>query len=52
VFNLASLQQRVGRHVEAAESWRRYLALDSDSEWAVRARRALKLCEMAGRASA
>jgi len=52
VFNLAGLLQRLGRHAEAADHWRRYLALDSDGPWAARARRALKFCEMAGRARA
>lgn len=52
VFNLAGLLQRLGRHAEAAEHWRRYLGLDSASPWAARARRALKFCEMVGRASA
>jgi tetratricopeptide (TPR) repeat protein len=50
VFNLAGLLQRLGRHGEAADGWRRYLALDGDSPWAARARRALKFCEMVGRA--
>jgi tetratricopeptide (TPR) repeat protein len=52
VFNLAGLNQRLGRNAEAAENWRRYLVLDSDSPWAGRARRALKFCELAGRARA
>jgi tetratricopeptide (TPR) repeat protein len=46
MFNLALLLQRGGRHKEAAEYWRRYLANDNQSEWAARARRSLKFCEM------
>jgi len=46
IFNLGLLHQRADRHAEAAEYWRRYLALDNDSAWASRARRALKFCEM------
>jgi tetratricopeptide (TPR) repeat protein len=50
IFNLATLLQRLEQHTEAADYWRRYLASDSDSPWAARARRALKYCEMVGRA--
>jgi hypothetical protein len=32
--------------LEAAICWRRYLALDPHSDWAVRARQGLKYCEM------
>jgi tetratricopeptide (TPR) repeat protein len=46
LFNLALLHQRNDRHTEAAACWRRYLALDKDSDWAARARQALKYCEM------
>ena len=46
MFNLALLLQRGSRHKEAAECWRRYLATDAQSEWAARARRSLKFCEM------
>jgi len=46
MFNLALLLQRNNRHAEAAEYWRRYLANDAQSEWAARARRCLKFCEM------
>jgi tetratricopeptide (TPR) repeat protein len=46
MFNLALLLQRGNKHAEAAEYWRRYLANDAQSEWAVRARRSLKFCEM------
>jgi tetratricopeptide (TPR) repeat protein len=46
LFNLGLLHQRADRHAEAAEYWRRYLALDNESQWAGRARRALKFCEM------
>ena len=31
---------------KAADYWRRYLAADRQSEWAARARRSLKFCEM------
>jgi hypothetical protein len=40
------LLQRGSRHKEAAECWRQYLANDAQSEWAARARRSLKFCEM------
>ena len=46
MFNLALLLQRSDRHNEAAEYWRRYLVNDGQSEWAARARRSLKFCEM------
>ena len=46
IFNLGLLHQRGERHTEAAVCWRRYLALDSGSPWASRARQALKYCEM------
>ena len=46
MFNLALLLQRSNKHAEAAEYWRRYLAKDGKSEWAARARRSLKFCEM------
>src|SRR5262245_57604248 len=46
MFNLALLLQRNNKHAEAAEQWRRYLANDTQSEWAARARRSLKFCEM------
>jgi tetratricopeptide (TPR) repeat protein len=46
IFNLGLLHQRGEKHAEAAAYWRRYLALDSESPWASRAKRALKLCEM------
>jgi len=45
MFNLALLLQRNNQHTEAAETWRSYLAQDSQSEWAQRARRSLKFCE-------
>src|SRR5258705_13319212 len=44
--HLALLLQRNNKHAEAAEYWRRYLANDAQSEWAARARRSLKFCEM------
>jgi tetratricopeptide (TPR) repeat protein len=46
MFNLALLLQRTSRLAEAADYWRRYLAEDAQSEWASRARRSLKFCEM------
>jgi len=46
MFNLALLLQRSNRHNEAAEYWRRYPVNDGQSEWAARARRSLKFCEM------
>jgi tetratricopeptide (TPR) repeat protein len=46
LFNLALLLQKLGRHAEAATRWRRYLKLDTDSQWSARARRALKFCEI------
>jgi tetratricopeptide (TPR) repeat protein len=46
MFNLALLLQRNNKHAEAAEYWRRYLANDAQSDWAARARRSLKFCEM------
>jgi tetratricopeptide (TPR) repeat protein len=52
MFNLALLLQRNNKHAEAAEYWRRYLANDAQSEWAARARRSLKFCEMQMRLSA
>jgi tetratricopeptide (TPR) repeat protein len=51
MFNLALLLQRSNKHAEAAEYWRRYLANDAQSEWAARARRSLKFCEMQVRSS-
>jgi tetratricopeptide (TPR) repeat protein len=46
MFNLALLLQRKGDYAEAAEYWRNYLASDRSTEWAVRARRSLKFCEI------
>ena len=47
MFNLALLLQRNNQCAEAADYWRRYLAIDGQSdEWASRARRSLKFCEM------
>jgi thioredoxin-like negative regulator of GroEL len=46
VFNLALLLQQTNQYVEAADNWRRYLAIDCQSDWAARARRSLKFCEM------
>jgi hypothetical protein len=46
MFNIALLLQRKGAYGEAAEYWRRYLVSDRASEWAARARRSLKFCEI------
>ena len=46
LFNLALLLQRSNQHAEAAGYWRGYLAHDTQTEWAARARRSLKFCEM------
>lgn len=46
IFNLALLLQRKNQCAEAVNYWRRYLAIDGQSEWATRARRSLKFCEM------
>ena len=46
MFNLALFLQKLEKHSEAAKWWRQYLKLDSNSDWAARAKRALKLCEM------
>ena len=46
LFNLALLQQRQDKPAAAAAYWRRYLALDPSSDWAARAKQALKYCEM------
>jgi tetratricopeptide (TPR) repeat protein len=46
MFNLALLLQQNNKHAEAANYWRHYLANDNQSEWAARARRSLKFCEM------
>ena len=46
MFNLALFLQKLERHAEAAKWWRQYLKHDSNSDWATRAKRALKLCEM------
>jgi tetratricopeptide (TPR) repeat protein len=52
MFNLALLLQRKNQYPEAADHWRRYLASDCHSEWATRARRSLKFCEMQSHLSA
>jgi AMP nucleosidase len=46
MFNLALPLQRTNQYAEATDYWRRYLASDCQSEWAARARRSLKFCEM------
>lgn len=46
MFNLALFLQKLERHSDAAKWWRQYLKHDSNSDWATRAKRALKLCEM------
>ena len=51
MFNLALMLQRNNKYAEAAEYWHRYLANDAQSEWAARARRSLKFCEMQLRSS-
>ena len=51
-FNFALLLQRKNQYAEAADYWRRYLATDCQSEWATRARRSLKFCEMRVRLTA
>jgi tetratricopeptide (TPR) repeat protein len=52
MFNLALLLQRKNQYQEAADCWRRYLASDNRSDWATRARRSLKFCEMQSHLSA
>jgi tetratricopeptide (TPR) repeat protein len=51
-FNLALLLQRTNQYAEATDYWHRYLASDGQSEWAARARRSLKFCEMQVRQTA
>jgi tetratricopeptide (TPR) repeat protein len=46
LFNLGMLYLNADHVLEAAVCWRRYLALDQTSDWAARARQALKYCEM------
>ena len=46
IFNLALLLQRKGAFADAADYWRQYLAGDRASEWAARAGRSLKFCEI------
>jgi hypothetical protein len=46
MFNLALLLQRKGAYAEAIDYWRQYLVCDRASEWATRARRSLKFCEI------
>jgi len=46
MFNLALLLQRTNQYAEATNYWRRYLASDCQSDWATRARRSLKFCEI------
>jgi tetratricopeptide (TPR) repeat protein len=46
LFNLGLLHQREDKPAAAAAYWRRYLALDNSSDWAARAKQALKYCEM------
>jgi hypothetical protein len=45
-FNLALMLQRKSHYEEATNFWQLYLTSDSLSEWARRARRSLKFCEM------
>lgn len=46
MFSLALYLQRLGNHAKAALWWTRYLERDRISEWADRAKRALKYCQM------
>ena len=46
MFNLALFLQRLGNHAESATWWTRYLERARSSQWAERAKRALKYCEM------
>jgi tetratricopeptide (TPR) repeat protein len=46
VFNLALLLQRQERLEEAAAQWQHYLEIDRSTDWAARAKKALKLCEI------
>jgi tetratricopeptide (TPR) repeat protein len=46
MFNLALFLQKLERYAEAMIWWRQYLERDADSQWSVRAKRALKLCEI------
>jgi tetratricopeptide (TPR) repeat protein len=46
MFNLALLLQRKNQYAGAADYWRRCITTDRQSEWAARARRSLKFCEM------
>ena len=46
MFNLALLLQRKNQYADAADYWRHYLSSDCQTEWATRARRSLKFCEM------
>jgi hypothetical protein len=46
MFNIALLLQRTNQYAAAADYWRRYLTIDCQSDWASRARRSLKFCEM------
>jgi hypothetical protein len=44
--NLALRLQLKNQCPQSADHWRRYLACDCQTEWATRARRSLKFCEM------
>jgi tetratricopeptide (TPR) repeat protein len=46
VFNLAMHLQTAGQHADAIVHWKHYLTLDPSSAWSVKAKRALKFCEM------
>ena len=46
MFNLALLLQQKNQYAGAADYWRRCITTDRQSEWAARARRSLKFCEM------
>jgi tetratricopeptide (TPR) repeat protein len=46
MFNMALFLQKLEQHAEAAGWWTRYLEHDRTSEWADRAKRALKYCQI------
>ena len=46
MFNFGRAPAADNEYAEAAIYWRRFLAIDSKSEWATRARRSMKFCKM------
>jgi len=46
MFNMALFLQKLEQHADAATWWTRYLEHDRTSEWAERAKRALKYCQI------